>query len=220
MRVGTPITIFLIILVLFGFVLSEYFQVSEDYANVVNDLTSQSEILEETSTSLNTCEANLNQALQTIAELETTIAGLNEQIKENESTITSLNTTNVELESKLSEIEGLNNFQQAVITELNNKIQEQQNEINFKNGLIAQLNNQRSEAQSAEAKMTLSSTLPEGSLAEIILVAIIIAQLILTLTWNSRIRLQPKARQIENEYVRLTPEERSMIARHRRNHTK
>lgn len=64
------------------------------------------------------------------------------------------------MESKLSEIEGLNNFQQAVITELNNKIQEQQNEINFKNGLIEQLNNQGSEAQSAEAKMTLSSILP------------------------------------------------------------
>ena len=190
MRIGTTLTFFVIILIAFGFVLSDNLQVRQEVTELETGLLEQSQQVEQLQVKLTACDSTVLENQQTIAQRENAITALNEKILERENEIAALQAINSQMLGQIGELEARNRDLEAQIVE---------SEQTDNNGQVEEKN------------------ITFQGIGSILLVIILIAQIALNLALNSRWRLQPSKKQDKSEYVRLTPAERSLIARNRRN---
>lgn len=190
MRIGTTIIFLVLTLIAFGFVMSDDLHIRDHNAELVNSNQELSLQSDQIQGKLATCESAVLGQQQTIAGLENEISTLNNKIVEQAKVITAIQTVNGQLLGQNSELEARNR-------DLENQIVEAER----------MANNSEVDEQTVDIQSTTS----------ILLVIILVAQIALNLALNSRSRSRSNKRQGKNEFVRLTPEERSMIARYRRN---
>lgn len=210
MRIGTSINWLLIILIAFGFVLSDYLQVRGENTKLNKVVETQTDQLNQANDDLATCQGSARNA---------------EEINKE------LNAANVQLGAKIKEMNSVNTSQQEAIDGMNIEIQACQGEkenqrkqletLVAKNNICQVQNKQLAEENAFLKKGTQANGRTKNQVkpSEIILGVILVAQMTYTIAQKKRktdiIQYHQSA-----DYIRLSPEERSLIIQRRRKNRK
>lgn len=193
MKFGTTIFLFAVILIAFGFVISEDLRVREQNVELLGKLQEQIQLIEQLQEKLATCEGRVVENQEFIEELEYEIVMLDAELREAEKTIAALQAMNGQMQVRIDGLDARNR------------------------DLETQILKAEKLADTPDDKKRIVDI---QNTTSIFLVIILIALITLNLALNSRSRSHMKNKQGNNEYIRLTPQERSLIARHRRSQSK
>jgi len=244
MKIGTNLFLIVAIMIAFGYGISDDLQLREERTQLLEDLANKDQELELMSNELNTCVGNALELQRVIAELEAVVGELNEVKLEYESTIAALQARIAEFETHIQEQEDANVLLQQTIVDLQDQVQDKENQVNSLKTTIAELNatireketvissqqatmNQLcrqfngTEAQKVAAKASKNVDLVDGEPVTmdklvIVLIIINIVLVIVILAQYVPMILHARKPKVRNEYVKLSPKERSLIVNHRR----
>lgn len=244
MKIGTNLFLIVVIMIAFGYGISDDLQLREDRAQLLEEFDQNKQELEQLSNELNTCTGNVLELQKVITELEAVVRELSDKKLEYENTIATLQARIAELETHIQEQEDAKDLLQQTIADLQNQVQGEKDQVVFLETTIAELNaaireketvissqqdtmNQLyrqiniTEAQKVAAKVADSSDPAEGEPATVdnLVIALIIINVSLVIVLLAQyvpMILRARKSKVNTEYVKLSPIERSLIINHRR----